>query len=119
MKPSSAIALVSAGVMSAARADVSASPRASPVASMVLVLILVVFRALMNMRLVVLMLPFTMPLRDFVVHRTLGLCADRVDETDKKNQPRTAIHFSCMQECRLSLPEQSLEYCSHAPAWPP
>src|SRR5207249_11038669 len=45
------------------------------------------------------------PLRDFVVHRTLGQCAGSVDETDKKNQPGTAIHFSCMQECRLSLPE--------------
>jgi hypothetical protein len=51
--------LVSAGVMSGAWADV----RASPAASMVLVLILVVFRKLMNMRLVVLMVPFVVPCR--------------------------------------------------------
>jgi hypothetical protein len=36
------------------------------------------------------------------------MAIDRGDETDKKNQPGTAIHFSCMQECRLSLPEASL-----------
>ena len=36
---------------------------------------------------------------DLVVNRTLGLCADRVDETDKKNQPepRTILQYAGMQ----------------------
>src|SRR5439155_354538 len=90
---------------SAPRAVVNASAHTSAAAMIVSVCIVVFRTSLMNVRLIVLIVPFPMSLRDLAVYRTLGLCADRVDETDKKNQPGTAIHFSCMQECRLSLPE--------------
>src|SRR5207247_6829597 len=60
----------------------------------------------------------TMSIWDLVVYRTLGQYADGVDETYKETQPGAANHFSCNGDADYRCLKQSLEYCTHAPAWP-
>ena len=82
MKPSSAMAFVSAGVMSAARAVVSVALPVKMVTA-----VATANAALLNLLLVVLIVPFTVPLWDLGVYRTLGQyirpCCLRAFDSDR------------------------------------
>ena len=96
MKPASAMSLVSAMpgaamlvFLSACSAAVMASPffsqpvravaknaAATITCAFIVVFIVVLRTSLMNVCLVVLERPFIIPIRDLIINRTLGLCAD-------------------------------------------